>query len=365
MAAADTNLWQELRQAYPWIDDLGLDARWFQDTASTVRSGAEFVATIRNTPQWKRRFAGIYDADGQMRMNEAEYVQTERAYRQVLRQYGVDVDGEYSTPSSLVGFFEAGMDANELRDRLQLWQHVKDAGRPVRDAFYVYAGMSVSDDDLFEALIDPARDQQLWNEYNARVAQSPFDYELWITRATEVGLQHVAESLQDMQRRGEVTSAVVQRILSVDPNFARSIMGAIYTGGATDPTNAAGLPLQELLQAFEFAAIGGAAVGAGLEMPTLERLSEIRAAGVDRAKAISSYQTFGRDQGVISAAVQRVRGRAFSQSDFEAATFLGDARQSRALMQGLAREEAAGRSAGTFRFDEVGGRLVQRGFTGF
>jgi hypothetical protein len=238
---------------------------------------------------------------------------------------------------------------------------VKQSSQAKRDAFYVYAGLEVTDDDLYEAIVDPAAAQRLTSEYNARVASSKFDYDTWITRATEVGLKRVADTLTTMAANGAVTGAAVQAVLRTDSAFAKRITDAIYTGGSGNVSGGT-LSLEELLSSFEFAAIGAAAKESGLELPTKERLAEIRQAGVERAQATQAYAAYGQQKDQISASVQRAGYDAFTQDEFERAQFLGNGSLATQLQQGLATEEAAGKGSGEFRFAEDGGRLVQRGF---
>jgi hypothetical protein len=356
-------LFAELQELHPWLRDLGLTTQWLQQAVAESPSAAELTARIRATPQYKKRFQGITRTDGTQRWTEAQHVQREDQIRNLLRQYGVNVQNEYRTPQSLVAFHESEMALDEVRDRLEIWQFVKTSGQTVKDAFYVYAGLSLKDDDLFEALVDGGREQELFRQYNAgRAALAP-DYAGFITRATQVGNQRVASELQNLQRRGVLTGQAVQRILSIDPNFARQMMDAIYTGGDPTPGKAGALDLQHLLSSYEFASIGAAAKEAGLALPTRERLAEIRAAGVDRARAMEGYRNFGRDRTRLASAIQRARGVAFGQTQFEQAEFLGNAAQARNLQSGIQYMEAAGKTQGSFRFTEDRGRLTQRGLS--
>lgn len=354
-------LQDELYDLFPWLRELGLTPRWVQDTVATSASTTEIVQKIRNTPQYKQRFPGITRADGTATMNEAQYIQQETSYRRLLRQYGYDVDRDYASPSSLVGFFQNEIAPDELSDRLLVYRQVQEGGQQVKDAFYVYAGLNVSDDDLFEAIVDPAAAQNLVNEFNQARATQPVDYPTFIARATNLGLQRVAETLQDMERRGALTGEAVQRLISVDPAFAQEVVSAIY-GAQGGDVNTGRLSLHELLDAFEFAAVGSAARRAGLELPTRERLAEIRAAGVDRQKQIAGYAEFGRNAAQINAAVLRARGQKFGQTEFEAAQFLGEANAGKLMDAGLGYMKAAGMQSGTFRFNEDrAGRIQQTG----
>lgn len=352
-----TSLLAELRSMFPWIDQIGLTPEFFQRLIADSASGEEMIARIRQEPAYRARFAGMWRQDGSLRMNEAQYMALENDYRSVLRQFGFA--GSYTTPQSFVGIFDSEMDPNELRDRLSTYRALQENAAEVKDAFYVYAGLRVSDDDLYQAIVDPAAAQRLQDEYNARVAATTFDYGAWIQRATERGLERVTETLTNLQRSGALTGQAVQTILQTDPNFAKTVMDALYTN-AGQPGET--MNLSSLLASFEYAAIGAAARRAGLELPTKDRVAMIRAAGIDRSRAAQAYQQFGQRAGQIDDAVRRATGGRFTQTDFENATFLGDAAAQGALGAGLAREDAAGQTVGTFsqRMSDAG-RIVQSG----
>lgn len=357
MATPQEVFYDELRRQFPWITQLGFDPTWVQSLVASAAGAAEIVESIRNTPQYKTRFPGLFRDNGEQRMSEAEYFARENDYRTLMHQYGLEVTG---APTELAGWFNGDVDPNELKDRLDIFQGVKQSSQPVKDAFYVYAGMNLSDDDLYRAAIDPTYHTDLSDYYQRMTVQSPIDYATFIQRATELSLNAVVTKLSQLQSQGVLSYNATAKIREIDPAFARSVMDQLYTGGHPgQPT----LGLQELLQSFQFAAIGGAAQEAGLEMPTLDRLQEIRQAGVDQAKAIQTYVQYGPNASIYNAAVQRARGVTFKQSDLENAAFFGNARSQLELQSGLKSEEAAGKSGGTFRFDtNAGGGFVQRGF---
>lgn len=362
-----TNLYADLQAQFPWLSQFNVTPQRLQQLVATSAGASELLTKLRNEPTVRQRFAGMYRQDGSLRFaSEAEFLNWEAQIRTLLRQAGVNVDIEYASPTSLIGFAEADLAPDEVRDRLQVWNAVKASGDRAREVFYTYAELSPSDDDLFEALVDPAREQELFNAYNASVAaksSGPNAWANWITRATQAGLNRAAKVLTDAQTQGATYGAMIQRVLEVDPAFAREIMAAIYTGGDPTPGRAGSLNLTELLDAFEFMAVGAIAQEAGLTLPTKERLREIRAAGVDRARAIEGYQLFGARQAELSAAVERARGTAFGVRQFEEATFFGDVESRRLLEAGEAYMAAAGRDVGSFRFTEDRGRIRQLGFT--
>ena len=353
-------LLNELTAMFPWLGQIGFTPEFLQNLVADSATPDEMITRIRQEPVYKARFPGLWRQDGSLRMNEAQYIQQESAYRSLLRQYGFGDAYADGKPQALVGFFDAEVDPNELRDRLSTYRQIKEDGQAVKDAFYVYAGLTVSDDDLYNAVVDPAAAQNLQNEYNARVASSSFDYSTWITRATERGLQRVSETLTNLQTSGALTGQAVQTVLRTDPTFARSIMDAIYTN-AGQPGET--LNLADLMSSFEYAAIGADAKNAGFDLPTKERIGAIRAAGVDRAKAQSSYTQFATaGLSRVDDAVRRATQGRFTVQDFEDATFLGDAGKQAALQNGLAREDAAGKGTGGFQQQlDNRGRMVQNG----
>jgi hypothetical protein len=285
--------------------------------------------------------------------------------REVLRQAGEDVDRNYATPESLIGFAENNLSPDEIRTRAQVWKGVKESGQRSREIFYVYSGLNFSDDELYDALVDPGRGQQLQDQVNAAVAtqlSSPNAWESWIDRARQAGNARLVTIFNQAQQQGSTYAATIQRVISVDPAFANQIMDSLYNGG--NPDSGDFLDLTAMLDAYELMAVGAAADGAGLELPTLERLQQIRAAGIERSQAIDGYQQFGLNKDRLNAAVLRARGQTFTQADFENATFFGDLEARRELRAGEVNMKAAGKQQGQFSFGRgSGGQFVQSGLS--
>jgi hypothetical protein len=361
-----TPLWEEIFLSFPELQTLGVTANQLKEIRATSSGMAEMVEKLRGLDVVKRRTQAMYRADGSRRFStEAELFAWEDQVRDVLRRAGEDVDRNYATPETLIGFAENNLSPDEIRDRLQVWKGVKENGQRAREIFYVYAGLNFNDDDLYEALVDRGKGQNLQNSVNAGVAtqlSSPNAWESWIDRARQAGNARVVGILQQAQQQGSTTAAAVQRVINVDPAFANQIMDSLYNGG--DPDAGDFLDLTAMLDAYEFMAVGAAAEGAGLELPTLERLKEIRGAGIERSKAVDSYQQFGLNKDRLNAAVLRARGQSFTQADFENATFFGDVTARQELEAGEANMAAAGRRQGQFAFGRApGGQFVQTGLS--
>lgn len=351
-AGARTDLLSELRFMFPWFDQIGLSPQWFQELAATAATPDEVVLKLRQEPLYRKRFPALFREDGSLRMSEGEYLNRENEYRQLLRQYGIP-EQEFSTPGSLAGIFESEQDPNELQERLKTWATIRDSSQNVRETFYVYAGLDISVDDLFEATVNKEYAAELTNAYRERVAQG-FDYQTFLTRAAKVAGDRVAQlvSMND--------NVVTIQNIPKDPAFAMKVLDVLYStpGADQSPT----LSLQELLASYEEAVIGAAALGAGLGIPTKERVAQIRAAGIERARAVQAYQEFGRQAGALNAAGLRTGAGPIDRTTFENAAFFGDVNSTRALELAAASERAAGQSGGSFRFDQDRqGNLFQRG----
>lgn len=354
---ATTNAIESVRASFPWIDKLGL----LEDIRSWVTKGLTadaIVGRLRQTVQYKANFVGISRADGTLRMNEAQYLQTRDNYRQLFHQFG-RADYDYSQPSDFHALFEQEIDPNELRQRLETYDNVTRSGGAVRSAFYVYAGIKLSDDDLYSAVVDPAHREKLFTEYAAKAAKSPPDYETFIKRATEAGLENTTRTLRDLEERGLVGGDALQHLLGISPDEARGVADQLFHGN--DPTGKT-LSLNELLHAVDFALVGSAASANGFALPSQERLQALRQAGVDRSKALEGYGQLSSQKNLLNAELSRAGFGRFGQDEFERALFLSEGRYSDQLNRAAAYEKSLGSSSGAPDFSRTRtGRVTQPG----
>ena len=343
--------------AFPWLSDLGLGPQllgWVQDGYNDE----SLVGLVRQTEQWSTMFSGIKRNDGTLRYTENQYLQVKDAYSTLIFNY----TGKRVTSSAQVqGLIENDVSPDEMEKRLQVFDTIKRDGGSVRSAFYVYAGMRLSDDDLYRYAVDPTEKSQLDAQYTQQSAATNLTYETWITRATEVGLQNVTDQLIQLKAQGINTDEAVRRIQSINPDAARQMTDLLYHGG--DPQARNFLPLNDLMRAFEYALIGSAATDQGFALPDEQRIGAFRQAGVDRAKALDAYGSFAANAGKITGMTQRI-GQQFGQSEWENAQFLRNGAAMATLDQAQSQEKALGAAStsGDFGFDAAG-RLKQRGLT--
>jgi hypothetical protein len=350
-------LLDDIRSQYAWLEVVGLE----QFVIDVIRDGAtvdEALAKVRQTPQYKARFPAMIAADGRRRFStEAAYLAEEQSYRQVMIDFGV-FDPYQDSPVDYMAFFDSSIAPEQLRQRFTMYRALEEGSQDLRDAMYVYAGLDVSVDDLFQAVVSPEFRQQMISTYDEAVALQNLDYETFITRATERGLQRVTETLRNMQTLGLVTGQAVSQMLSIDPNFAREMMGAIFQSGTPDTRT---LGVEELMAAFDYAMLGSAATEAGFQLPTRERIAEFRAAGVDRARALRGFSEAALRRAGLEGMAARFNQGGVSQEVLEGAFVLGEARAASDVTRLFELERSLGRTGGGFTRRLEGDRVVQVG----
>ncbi|MCS5683888.1 MAG: hypothetical protein NZ654_01445, partial [Acidimicrobiales bacterium] len=316
----------------------------------------QIIAEVRKSNQYQQQFPGMIGPDGIRRYRtESEYLTAVEGYRGVLQDYG-EYDPGTDTPMSYVAFMDAGIDANELRDRFGKYRTVQAGSQELKDAFFVYAGMDVSDEDLYQAMVSPQFREELSNEYDVTVANSAPDYETFIERARQVSTEAVVKTLELLAARNATTGTMVSRVMSMDPAYGRDLIAALFTGG--DPAaNTRTLTLSELTEAFSEAVMGAAATESGWELPTKDRLAEFRAAGIEAAQLHGLYDDLALRSSALTGMVERTRrGATFGQQMAEE-DILGETRE---LDFAEAAESALGARGGGFSTTQEGRRLAQR-----
>jgi len=339
---------------FPWAKD------WFGDILGWVTEGFEgdgILAKIRSDEKYAAMFPGMSRRDGTMRFaNEATYLQTVDNYRQTLNDFGF-YDPSTESAQDYAALMETGVDVNELGDRLATYRELENGSEELRDAFYVHAGLTVTVDDLFDAVIDPDKRNQLENAYNEATTSGTTDYETFIQRATTVGVERLTKKLGGLQSSGQITQKQVSDVLRMDPMFAQNLMGAIFQ----NPNGEQFLGLEAMESAFEYAVLGSAASEAGFTMPEKETLDKFIAQGIDGEKLRSAYNTLGQRQSALQGMMSRATSTNVSanavQEAFEG-SLLGESSD---LRYAQSAESALGQAGGGFSAQRVGKRIAQPG----
>lgn len=118
---------------------------------------------LQQTPEYQKRFAGnaIRQKQGLPVLSPAEYIATERQYRQVMSAAGMP-KGFYDQTSDFTKFIGNDMSPSELNDRVKSWQDVAQSDKATTDELRRLYGMSSSDYAAY--LMDPARATPLLQE---------------------------------------------------------------------------------------------------------------------------------------------------------------------------------------------------------
>lgn len=111
---------------------------------------------LEKTPEYQKRFAANAARlkNGLPVLSPAEYVQTERAYSQILTQSGMP-KGFYDQQSDYQKFLENDLAPTELQDRVKLWQQEALKDQDGLNAIRKITGLGASDYAAY--LMDPAR----------------------------------------------------------------------------------------------------------------------------------------------------------------------------------------------------------------
>jgi hypothetical protein len=121
----------------------------------------EFVLRLRNTDAYKKRFAANAQrtAKGLRALSEAEYIQNEDAYQDVMRRYGLPESyytrGDMGRQEGFEKFIAGDVSAVELEDRIQTAQNrVINSNPEVSKALKeFYPG--ISNGDILAYVLDP------------------------------------------------------------------------------------------------------------------------------------------------------------------------------------------------------------------
>lgn len=356
------DLRRQVEANYPWAVRLGL-IDFVADMIRDDASPEEIHAAIRQTPEWRAQFPGFYAEDGSKRFsNEAEYMRYVDDIRDVLKEFGY-YDATQEAPLNYLGWIKAGVDPNELRNRFEMYRDLEAGSKELRDAFYLYAGLEVSVDDMYRAVVDPSYQNEMMQRYDRAVAQTPLDYETYITRAAELATRDLADAVGAAVDQGIVPGSMLRDVINIDPNVARGWLDVLQAQGAQGPgrQDTPYLSFDELNTAFQYAVLASAASERGLALPDRDRLAEFVQAGVSRAAANRAYSTFATQRFGLAGMAARARVREIDQTLFEEAALLGDAEAGRVIQKAQGLEDALGQAGGGFAQSLEGERVVQRG----
>ncbi len=125
-------------------------------------SKSEFTLRLRNTDAYKKRFAANAQRiqKGLRALSEAEYINLEDQYQDVMRRYGLPESyyarGDMGRQEGFEKFISGDVSPVELEDRIQTAQRrVINAAPQIKDALTQYYGNEISNGDILAYVLDP------------------------------------------------------------------------------------------------------------------------------------------------------------------------------------------------------------------
>ena len=125
-------------------------------------SPAEFTIKLRETDAYKKRFAANQAriSKGLRALSEAEYINLEDQYQDVMRRYGLPTSyyarGDMGRQEGFEKFIGGDVSPVELEDRIQTAQRrVINAAPQIKDALTQYYGDEISNGDILAYVLDP------------------------------------------------------------------------------------------------------------------------------------------------------------------------------------------------------------------
>ena len=127
-------------------------------------SPAEFTIKLRETDAYKQRFAANAQRinKGLRAISEAEYINLEDQYQDVMRRYGLPASyysrGDMGRQEGFEKFIGGDVSPVELEDRVQTAQRrVLNAAPQVRDALTQFYGAEIGNSDILAYVLDPEK----------------------------------------------------------------------------------------------------------------------------------------------------------------------------------------------------------------
>jgi hypothetical protein len=124
---------------------------------------------LQETPEYKKRFAAndVRVKKGLPALSPAEYISTERAYRQVMNAAGLPI-GFYDSPTDFQKFLESDISPTEVQDRVNIASEaIYNADPGTRDYFSKW----YSKGDMVAYALDPTKAAPII-ERNIRAAEA-------------------------------------------------------------------------------------------------------------------------------------------------------------------------------------------------
>jgi len=205
-----------------------------QDFIVEGLSPAEFTLRLRDTDAYKKRFAANEQRirSGLRSLSEAEYIQLEDQYQNVMRNYGLPASyyqrGDMGIQQGFEKFIAGDVSAAELEDRIQTAQNrVINAAPEVSKALREFYP-DISSGDILAYALDP---QQALTNIKRKVTAAEIG-----AGAMQAGLSTSAARAEELQRFGVTGEQARERYQTIGGFLPRaSQLGEIYAKQGEGP----------------------------------------------------------------------------------------------------------------------------------
>ncbi len=205
-----------------------------QDFIVEGLSPAEFTLRLRDTDAYKKRFAANEQRirSGLRSLSEAEYIQLEDQYQNVMRNYGLPASyyqrGDMGIQQGFEKFIAGDVSAAELEDRIQTAQNrVINAAPEVSKALREFYP-DISSGDILAYALDP---QQALTNIKRKVTAAEIG-----AGAMQAGLSTSAARAEELQRFGVTGEQARQGFQTIGGFLPRaSQLGDIYAKQGEGP----------------------------------------------------------------------------------------------------------------------------------
>lgn len=249
-----------LDSLFPFLKDLILGG---------VTDAASLQLALQDRPEWKARFAGneMLKARGLGVLSPAEYLQMEKSYSQVMRNFGLP-RGFYDSPDDFAKWIGNNVSVNELEQRVTAYADL--ASREDPQLVEQLRSMGLGGGDLLAYLMDPDR--------ALPVIQKLYKTALIGGAARRAGYTPTSnEALSRLAAEGVSEDQASQGFGLIAGSLAdASTLGGVYGDTLTNDdlerevfeNNAAAGKKRKRLASAERAAFGGSAGNSGLGRST-------------------------------------------------------------------------------------------------
>jgi len=205
-----------------------------QDFIVEGLSPAEFTLRLRDTDAYKKRFAANEQRirSGLRSLSEAEYIQLEDQYQNVMRNYGLPASyyqrGDMGIQQGFEKFIAGDVSAAELEDRIQTAQNrVINAAPEVSKALREFYP-DISSGDILAYALDP---QQALTNIKRKVTAAEIG-----AGAMQAGLSTSAARAEELQRFGVAGEQARQGFQTIGGFLPRATqLGEIYAKQGEGP----------------------------------------------------------------------------------------------------------------------------------